>query len=339
MVTTVASPPVRLARQLSTGTPDSILPSELPGTVKDALELAVTLGRRWFETPPPTRQRWEVLATLAAHDLGVARAVEPHLDAVEILSQSGNALPTGAWGVFAAEGGDDPLTAHQTGHGWTLTGTKPWCSLAGQLDAALVTATTDDGTRQLFAVDLASDGVHVLPEQWHARGLVEIPSGPVAFLSVSAVPVGERGWYLTRPGFAWGGIGVAACWYGGAVGIARTVHAAAVTRPNPFLLSHLGAIDEGLQSARRALTEAAEFIDTGHADDPRILAKRVRATVARVCDDVVERTGRALGPAPLATDEAHAKRVADLQLYVRQHHAERDLESLGSAISAGDAPW
>jgi len=65
----------------------------------------------------------------------------------------------------------------------------------------------------------------------------------------------------------------------------------------------------------------------------------VRATVARACEDVLERAGHALGPAPLALDAAHAKRVADLQLYVRQHHAERDLASLGETIAARTRPW
>jgi hypothetical protein len=57
--------------------------------------------------------------------------------------------------------------------------------------------------------------------------------------------------------------------------------------------------------------------------------------------DTAERTighvGHALGPAPLGFDEDHARRVADLELYVRQHHAERDLARLGAAVLAGSA--
>lgn len=307
----------------------------LPESVDDALALAQQWGR---ETPGSTRDLWELLATLGAHDLGVARAVEPHLDAVAILSQAGHAVPSGRWGVFAAEGGDDPLIATDDHGVWTLTGTKPWCSLADRLDSALVTATTADGDRRLFAVDLAQAVVQPIDGTWAARGLSEIPSGPVRFTGAAATPVGAAGWYLERPGFAWGGIGVAACWFGGAVGIARTVHASAAAKPNPFLLEHLGAIDELLGDARRALAEAAELVDTGNPD-PRLLAKRTRGTVARVCEEVMARSGHALGPAPLALDARHAKRVADLQLYVRQHHAERDTASLGTALAAAVAPW
>ena len=61
-----------------------------------------------------------------------------------------------------------------------------------------------------------------------------------------------------------------------------------------------------------------------------MLALRTRGIVARAVDEVLARVGRALGPAPLALEAEHARRVADLQLYVRQHHAERDQASLGA---------
>jgi hypothetical protein len=41
-----------------------------------------------------------------------------------------------------------------------------------------------------------------------------------------------------------------------------------------------------------------------------------------------ERKGGGSGPALLAYDEAIAQRYAELTLYIRQCHAERDLEAL-----------
>jgi hypothetical protein len=43
--------------------------------------------------------------------------------------------------------------------------------------------------------------------------------------------------------------------------------------------------------------------------------------------------GRALGAAPLGHDADHARNVADLTVYIRQHHAERDFEALGRAVA------
>lgn len=331
--------PVRLSPARPEGALLGALPDDLPRSIDAGLVLARDLGRR-SDGPGEgtTTDLWETLATLASADLGGARVVEPHLDAIAILRQAGNPVPDGVWGVFAAEGGGDPLIATAGGDGFTLSGTKPWCSLADRLDGALVTAATADGERGLYAVSLRDPGVEIVAGAWHARGLSELPSGPVRFSGVAATPVGAPGWYLSRPGFEWGGIGVAACWFGGAVGVARAVHAAAVATPNPFLLMHLGAIDRGLEDARRALAEAAALVDARAGGD-RILSKRVRATVASVAEDVIARAGHALGPAPLALDAEHAKRVADLTLYLRQHHAERDLESLGAAIAGEPAPW
>jgi hypothetical protein len=365
---------VTLSRSTRSDSILDALAADLPGDVPSALSLARLLGRSL--TPPghgSTRRVWEVLATLAAHDLGSARAIEPHLDALAILNQApectlpGVAMdPDCTWGVFAAEGGDAPLVASVVDRGdevadaagpgsphqedtsagasaWRISGVKPWCSLSGVLRAALVTAATSDGERRLFAVDLRQDGVDVVEGVWAARGLTEIPSGPMRFDSVAAFPVGEAGWYLERAGFSWGGMGVASCWYGGAVGLARALHASAAARPEDRLLAmHLGAVDQVLQSARRALDEGATLIDAGEATGAggRLAAKRIRAAVASSCEDVLVRVGHALGPAPLALDPAHAKRVADLEIYLRQHHAERDDASLGESLArSGTPPW
>lgn len=284
---------------------------------------------------PGTQALWEVLATLAARDLALARALEPHLDAVAILAQAGldpeDAVHGGegaTWGVFAAEGAGAGLEASGDGPTVGLAGSKPWCSLAGRLDAALVTARDSRGTRGLYAIDLRHPGVTAAPGTWFARGLVEIPSTGLVLADVPAVAVGGPGWYLERPGFAWGGAGVAACWYGGAVGLARTLREKVAERPDAeLLLMHLGDVDEHLHAARVALADAAREVGAG--EPTPVTTARVRAVVARACERVLHVCGHALGPGPLALDERHAKRVADLQVYVRQHHAERDLVSLG----------
>ena len=58
------------------------------GDVRRALDLAERWGER---LPAPgrgsTARLWEALATLGAVDLTVARAVEPHLDALAILGE------------------------------------------------------------------------------------------------------------------------------------------------------------------------------------------------------------------------------------------------------------
>ncbi|GAA1974233.1 acyl-CoA dehydrogenase family protein [Terrabacter lapilli] len=295
-----------------------------------------------------TTQLWEALASLAAVSLTAARAVEPHLDALAILAEAraaGHQLvdvddPGASWGVYAAEGPGTRLEAVADGGAFRLHGTKPWCSLAGSLTHALVTAWDGPTTRRLYAVRLGpSNGVTVHEAAWFARGLVAVPSGPVTFDGSAATPVGPAGWYLERPGFAWGGMGVAAIWYGGAVGVARRLLASR-RAPDQVALMHLGAVEATLWAARATLSDAAKRVDDGLAQgaEGAALALRVRHVVSRAAEAVLQRVGHATGPAPLALEDDHAGRVADLQLYLRQEHAERDEAALGRLVLGQQPP-
>lgn len=314
--------------------------------VRLGLELAAKYGD---QLPLPghgaTAARWALLAEVAAADLTAARILEAHSDALAILAEAGAAgeygppRPAGTWGVFAAEGPGVRLDATEEASGWRLAGTKPWCSLGGALDHALVTAHAG-AHRRLFAVDLRDPSVRADPPTgWAARGLRNVPSGPVHFAATVAHPVGGPGWYLTRPGFAWGGLGVAACWLGGAHALSQSLRAVAARRESGGVLSmHVGAADVAMHGAAASLLDAARVVDdpgNGSAAVGELLALRVRSVVADAAERVLTHVAHALGPAPLAFDEEHARRVADLQIYIRQHHAERDLATLGTLLSGG----
>jgi alkylation response protein AidB-like acyl-CoA dehydrogenase len=310
------------------------------GGVPAAVELARELGD-WLPAPgKDTRLRWEALATVAAVDLSVARVVEPHLDALAILDEAGPrddaSSPTSpTWGVYAAEGPGMRVDATLTDGGTLLSGAKPWCSLAGSLDRALVTAWVDETRRGLFAIDLRHPGVRTVDEPWVGHGLRDVTSGPIELDAVPAQEVGGPGWYLERDGFAWGGIGVAAAWFGGAVGIARRMFEQVAHRaPDQIALAHLGAVDARLAAAAALLGRTADQVDGGSlaGGAAGLAALRVRQVVADAVDDVLVRAAHSLGPAPLAKEHEHARRVADLQLYVRQHHAERDAAALGAQL-------
>ena len=314
------------------------------------LDLARTWGCR---IPLPaegsTGQRLRMLAAVAAGDLTAARVLEPHVDALAILAEAGSPDPVSrspsdgpagdhpVWGVFAAEAPPARLEAHRTESGWVLDGTKPWCSLAGILDAALVTAHTNAG-RALFAVDLHDPRVHARPGSWVARGLRRVDSGPVDFHDVPADAVGAPGWYLERAGFAWGAVGVAACWYGGSFALVEQLRTNLERRRDPdrVLALNLGRADAALFGAASGLEIAAAAMDSGNAEGPAgaLLAARVRAVVVAAAERVLTDVGHALGPAPLAFDEAYARRTADLGIYLRQHHGERDLAELGLQVLA-----
>lgn len=287
-----------------------------------------------------TARRWRRLAALARVDIVAARLAEAHTDAVAIMAEldANETKPGRLWGVWAAESRDAVLNAHDDAGATTLGGTKVWCSGAGLCTHALVTAQLESGERGLFAVDLGHAGVQPLPSGWRSVGMAESDTRSVQFSSAPAIPVGPPGEYLSRPGFWHGAIGVAACWLGGARAVAEPLYArAAEDFADPHALAHLGAVDAALAAGEAMLSWAASAVD----DDPlnrkgmaEVIARRTRAVVETAVEETIVRTGRALGPAPLSQDAQHAKRVADLSMYVRQSHAERDLERLGLLAGA-----
>jgi hypothetical protein len=296
-----------------------------------------------------TRERWAVLADLAEEDLSLARLAEGHADALAILAELGAAEPGAAsppaasrWGVWAAQPPGPGLAASQaeTDGGWRLDGMKRYCSGARSCTDALVTATAPDGNR-MFAV--STRDLSPVPGSWPATGMAGSDTLDVRFSGIAAEPVGGPGRYIDRPGFAYGGAGVAACWYGGARGVGRALLDAAGRRDvGPHALAHLGAVDIALRTAKLALDTAAGEIDADPDDrggGGRLRALRVRALVEATATEVMLRVGRALGAGPLGHDEAHSRRVADLTVYLRQHHGERDLAEIGALVAGHGSTW
>ncbi|MGI5232014.1 acyl-CoA dehydrogenase [Actinoallomurus sp. CA-142502] len=269
-----------------------------------------------------TRERWALFALLAEEDLSLARLSEGHFDALAILAELNGPRPAPGdlWGVWAAK--PPSLEAD----GGRVSGVKPYCSGARVCTRALVTAGD-----LLFAVEPGEP----VEGTWPATGMAASDSLDVRFEGVPAEQVGPPGGYTGRPGFHHGGVGVAAVWYGGARAVARPL----LGVREPHALAHLGAVEIALTSARDALERAADEIDADPLDRKQQAAARalrVRSLVAEVAAEVLDRTGRALGAGPLSHDEAHARRVADLTVYIRQHHAERDLAALGAMVTGDD---
>ena len=321
-----------------------------------------------------TLERFSLLASVAAADVTAGRVLEPHLDALAILDEARVTPPVAyaTWGVFAAESPSDRLVARHEQHGWRVSGVKPWCSLGARLDAALVTAyidpsgddSSDSGSsgsdpspgsgssRRLFAVRLQHDSVHSPHHTWVARGLSEVDSGPLRFDATPAQPVGADDWYLSRPGFEWGGIGVAATWWGGAVPLCTAIAASARAKaPSGMVEQRIGALWQAMFAARTLIERAAALIDlapTGSAlsntgtrsrEEWAVIAHAVRGATALAVDDAVDAVRDILGPAALCTDESIARRVADLQTYTAQYHRLRDPASLGRRVIADEVAW
>ena len=298
-----------------------------------------------------TLQRWQALALVAQHDLSLAKLFEGHTDALAIMAElnapaaladrdAGNTRTL--WGMWAAEAPAGRALIEPAGKGQVvLSGAKCWCSGAAQLSHALLTAWWADGRGpQLVSVAMGQAGVQVDASAWVAVGMVGSASVDVAFGGCAADLIGEPGAYLTRPGFWQGGAGVAACWYGGSLALAQTLRRSLLQGPeagrSPFRWAALGKVDLSLQGTAAVLRDAALWIDRHPLADASAVALRARLAAEGSARLVLDEAGRALGAAPFCRDARFARAAADLPVFVRQSHAERDFAALGERAGAAD---
>jgi alkylation response protein AidB-like acyl-CoA dehydrogenase len=285
-----------------------------------------------------TLERWRALAAVAACDLALVKLYEGHTDALAIIAEIGDGfVPEGgqAWGVWAAEPPTARVVAKVVSDGGgeiALQGTKAWCSGAASVSHALVTAWNERDEPILAAVDLRQPGIHVTDEGWMAVGMSASASVDVHFDNARATRIGAPHAYLERAGFWHGGGGIAACWFGAAAAIGNFVKQDAARRADPYKLAHLGAIDTALSSTASLLRETAAQIDREPHADALPGAFRARLAAERAAIEVIERAGRALGAAPLCRNRHFASLMADLPVFIRQSHAERDEAALAERI-------
>ncbi|RLU11098.1 acyl-CoA dehydrogenase [Pseudomonas prosekii] len=280
-----------------------------------------------------TLARFQRLAEVGGHDLGLCKLYEGHTDALAIIQQlGGSPTPASTWGMWAAEPPQAKVRVTPSGQMVLLDGRKAWCSGAAVLSHALLTAWDDQDQQQLVAVALDQPGVTVTTDGWQAVGMAATGSVEVVFEGAEAQAIGNPGDYLQRPGFWQGGIGIAACWYGAAQSIAERLRRHCAQRPEPHALAHLGAVDSALHAAAEVLRVSALAIDAQPTANAELLARRARAVVENSAEQVIQHVGRALGAGPYCKDRQFAQLIADLPVFLRQSHAERDLAALGQAV-------
>lgn len=301
-----------------------------------------------------TLARWRLFATIGARHGAVAiKLFEAHADALAILSEIADATPAAhtRWGVWAAEPPDARVSAqsdpraqvdelrlatglHDTASAQPLllSGRKAWCSGAIDVSHALVTCHQGD-TGLLAAIDLHGPGVTITEEGWHAVGMAATHSVDILLDDCPALQVGPPRAYLDRPGFWHGGAGIAACWYGAVLPFAEAVRQAVRRHGDAHAAAHLGAIDSALHATAAQLRDTAAWIDAHPRDDAFVPASRLRATVEATVLGVIGRAGSVLGAGPLCRNPRLAALFADLPVFLRQSHAERDLAKLGMAVA------
>lgn len=269
------------------------------------------------------------LVQIARVDLCLARLVEGHADAMRILDQAGRSPQEGTYGVWASRSAGTGVRARPTWTGHRLTGPIRFASGVDLIDRALVPAWLDDGTHLLFDVPVAD--IVADRTSWRTAAMDASRSFTVDVdTNCDDDPVGPANFYLERPGFVIGGLGVAAVWVGGARAVVELVaDGLRDFTPDAHQLRRLGAMQQAVWQATTVLDcTVARLGDFATADVAHEIGC-ARTAVVAACEEVVDQAGRIVGPAGLSHNARLARTLADLSIYLRQHHLDRALHGLG----------
>lgn len=312
--------------------------------------VAKGLGELVLPAGGQTLQRWRSLSRVAQHSLSLAKLYEGHTDALAILEElaAGAPEPGTTWAMWAAEAPGQHVLATPTGCSGraALRGTKAWCSGAQGVSHALLTARLSGHSNvQLVTVDLSHPSIHFDTSAWRAVGMADTLSAAVTFNDTPAALVGQPGDYVGRPGFWHGGAGIAACWYGGTLAVADALYhamlGAARDHPGwPYRAAALGKVDHMLSALACLLRTGADWIDAHPQADAMMVALRLRQAAEATATAVLAEAGRALGAPPFCRDTVFGRAAADLPVFIRQSHGDRDDAALAGAILASEEyPW
>lgn len=319
------------------------LPHDYPRHSPDAAQTADAM-HHLDATLPWAELDWPLLVTsliaLGRTDIPLARLVEGHIDALRILAEAGTAPTLGSlYGVWASRSHATGLRATSAQEGWQIEGTLRFASGAGVLDRALVPIWTGEDTQVLL--DMPVNAWPVDSTQWRTSAMAVSRSHTIELDGVGASAqcrVEVDNWYLRRPGFFPGGVGVAAVWAGGGARILDLVHrAVASAPPAPTRALRLGHMRTELAAAVTLVQAGADRLAQLLANDAaaantsqlRDVSTEVRAGVAAAVLRLCEHARRIVGPAGLAYDEHLTRGLHDLELYVRQQNADADAGYLG----------
>lgn len=305
------------------------------------------------------RQDWSALSwpdllreliVLGRTDIPLARLAEGHIDALRIMRQAGTAAVPGClYGVWASRSRGGGLAAVKEMDRFELSGSVPFASGAGLLDRSLVSAVirpqaVPTGAAATEQVLLDVDVRDWLPDpgSWQTSAMAASRSFTVPIRARTAPAynqVGPVDFYLGRREFFPGGIGVAAVWVGACARVADLLTdfvRTARTEPDQIARVQLGRLRLELCTAMAVLGQGSRLLADGVAsehsgwvnDQLQELATEVRAGVGAAARRLLTVARDLAGPAGLAHHPGLADAIADLDLYARQQHADRDAEYL-----------
>ena len=268
-----------------------------------------------------------VLRCLGRGNLALGRLFEAHVNAVRLATRFGDAALLGRIG----EGGPAGLwVTDPPGGGLTIAdgvvhGAKQFCSGAGHVAHAVVTATDTSGQVRLVYLALGEGTVATrLPSS--LAGMRAASTGQVAFHGAPATVFGEPGDYLREPDFSCGAWRTSAATLGGLDALVEQCRLQLRARGragDPHQQARFGQALMAAETARLWLAEAAHRAEAADAGaDAVAYVGLARLAVEQACLDTIALVQRSLGVAAMQRGNPVERLCRDLATYLRQPAAD-----------------
>ena len=299
-----------------------------------------------------------LLRAAGYRDLPYGRLYEGHVNALQLLARCGTEAQREAatrdvergrlFGVWNTEPPDGVRVASSDAGGLRLAGRKTFCSGAGRVGGAMITAKTDDGRVRLLVVDMERERPPIDPAFWQPYGMQSSDSYAVDFTGVLVRPeetIGELDVYMRAPWFGAGAARFVAVQTGGVERIVAEY--AGWLREgeralDPLAIARLGACSVAARTAAAwtdACAAAWTRYDRGELGmaELHVTVDAARVAVERAALDVAEAVERGVGARGLLEPAPFSRLVRDLRMYLRQPAPDQALMRVGRAALEDEA--
>jgi alkylation response protein AidB-like acyl-CoA dehydrogenase len=274
-----------------------------------------------------------LLRLLGRTNLSLGRLIEAHINAVRrvfrladpALRQSVAQDVRGGQlvGLWVTDPPGDGLQISSRG---ILSGSKQFCSGAGHVDAAVVTAQDAAGETRLAYVRMGV-GITASPLPGGLSGMRAATTGQVSFDNAAGIVFGKPDAYLAEPDFSCGAWRTSAVTLGGLEDLSQHLRRQLVARArhgDPHQQARVGQAMIATETARLWMAEAAIRAESDPEDIPAAITYvgQARLAVERACLEVIELSQRSLGVSAFLRSNPVERICRDLSTYLRQPAAD-----------------
>ena len=295
---------------------------------------------------------FDLLRLIGRGNLAVGRIFEGHVNALKLICLYGKGpqidravadLEAGhLFAIWNAEA-ENAVRLDRVSGDRKLTGSKVFCSAAGHITRALITATEASGTRMLL-IPLQL-GERVVPNGISLHGMHATRTAGMDFDGIRVPPdgyIGEPNDYVREPAFSAGAWRTSAVTLGGLDSLIDETRRQLIARNrhhDPHQLSRMGQVLIARESARLWIERAASVEDsdfpvatiTGYVNLARIALESATFNIIRL----VQRT---LGLSSFLQGNPVERLMRDLATYLRQPAADEALTEAAAWFVEHDFP-